>query len=39
MEGRQEYLVRRTFIPDDKLEEKFSSDQNNKVRNIFFGHT
>jgi hypothetical protein len=34
-EGRQGYLVIRTFIPDDVLEEKFKNDQNNKVRDIF----
>jgi C4-type Zn-finger protein len=34
-EERQGYLVTRTFIPDDVLEEKFKNDQNNKVRDIF----
>jgi hypothetical protein len=35
IKGRYGYFVRRTIIPDDKLEEKFISDQNNKVQNIF----
>jgi hypothetical protein len=30
-EGRQGYLVRRTFIPNDKIEEKFMMDKDNKV--------
>jgi predicted transcriptional regulator len=34
-EGRQRYLVTRTFIPNDVLDEKFKNDQNNKVRDIF----
>jgi hypothetical protein len=39
MKERQGYLIRMTFIPDDKPKEKFISDQNNKVHNIYFGHT
>jgi hypothetical protein len=35
-EGRQGYLVTRTFIPDDMLEKKFINDQNKKVRSIIF---
>jgi hypothetical protein len=34
-EGKQRYLVARTFIPNDVLDEKFKNDQNNKVRDIF----
>jgi hypothetical protein len=35
-EGRQGYLVTRTYIADDMLEEKFINDQNKKVRIIIF---
>jgi hypothetical protein len=36
-EGRQGYLVRRSFIPDDKIEEKFMMDRDNKVSNNIYG--
>jgi hypothetical protein len=36
-EGRQGYLVRRTFIPDDKAEEKFMMDKDNMVSNNIYG--
>jgi hypothetical protein len=35
-EGRQGYLVTRTFIPDEKHEKKFLNDKHNKVSNIIF---
>jgi hypothetical protein len=35
IEGRQRYLVTRTFISNDVLDEKFKNDQNNKVIDIF----
>ena len=34
-EGRQGYLVKRTYIPDDKLEKKFMNDDADKVSHIF----
>jgi hypothetical protein len=36
-EGRQGYLVRRTFIPDDKIEENIMMDKDNKVSNNIYG--
>jgi hypothetical protein len=33
-EGRHEYLVRRTFVPDVKLEEKFINDKK-EVSGVF----
>jgi hypothetical protein len=36
-EGRQGYLVRKTFIPDDKIEEKIMMDKDNKVSNNIYG--
>jgi hypothetical protein len=34
-EGRQGYLVRRTFVPDSKLEEKFANDKKKVVSGVF----
>jgi hypothetical protein len=34
-EGRHGYLVRRTFVPDDKLEEKFINDKKKEVNSVF----
>jgi hypothetical protein len=36
-EGRQGYLVRRTFIPGDKIEENIMMDKDNKVSNNIYG--
>jgi hypothetical protein len=34
-EGRHGYLVRRTFVRDDKLEEKFINDKKKEVNSVF----
>jgi hypothetical protein len=34
-EGRQRYLVRRTFVPDVKLEEIFVNDKKKEVSGVF----
>jgi hypothetical protein len=35
-EGRQGYLVRRTFVPNSKLEEKFINEKNKVVSGGFY---
>ena len=36
IEGRQGYLVKRTYIPDDNLERKLMNSNADKVSLIFF---
>ena len=35
-EGKPGYLVKKTFVPDDKLETKFLNDKAEKVKNTFY---